>query len=146
AEGFKESAADFVSTEAEALGSGLGVLLGRKSLFGISTDEQITDDAGALDAGDRCDLIEHARIEAGTLRGGAVIGSGKLGGDDSLGSESGIDILNRTQTSDQQSGAGEEHDRESEFGHHESAPHSACGDTGRDASSCFLNGGPQTAP
>src|SRR5439155_6040257 len=79
------------------------------------------------------------------LRGCPEGRSRELHRKDPPGPESRIDVLERPQASDQETGAGQQNDRQREFRHYESAPDPARGHSAREASSSFLVGGPQVA-
>ena len=94
--------------------------------------------------GSDSNLFEHAVVKIGPLRGchrRPELAS--CDRKDPLGPESQIDVLDRPQASDQETGADQQNDRQREFRHYQRAADSARGDSARDASSSFLARGPQ---
>ena len=88
--------------------------------------EQVADDAGALHAGNRLNLFEHAIVHVGPLRGDAK-GGRRTASQDPLRPESRIDALHVPPASDEETGADEQNDRQRKFRHHESAADSTGG-------------------
>ena len=145
----KKSCADLVSCELQALGNRSVVPFDGDDLFPVVTNEQIADDAGALHAGNRLNLFEHAVVKVGPLRGAdrleASAAAGELHHKDPLRPESRIDAVHVPPASDEQAGADEQDDREREFRHHERAADSTGGRSARDTSASLLAGGTQVA-
>ena len=70
-DGLEEIRADLVSCEPQALSNRSGVAFDSEDLFPGVTNEQIADDAGALDTGNRLNLFEETVVQVDPLSGDA---------------------------------------------------------------------------
>ena len=96
--------------------------------------------------GSGLNLLEHALVKAGPLRGRRGGRRGECDRKNPLGPESQIDALHGQKTSDEETGADQQNDRQREFRHYERAARAHGGRSARDAPSSFLAGGPQVSP